>query len=230
MSQKPDWLEPHGTPWRRGEARVVYENPWIALTEHAAVAPTGAPATYGLVGFKNLALAVLPIHEDGGVVLVGQHRFPFGDYSWEIPEGGGPMGEDPLDGAKRELAEEAGLAASEWREIMRIQLSNSVTDELAIGYLATGLAPAPGVPMKVTGVAASTAIWRVWSSTRSRPCPVNRHTMRPSSFVNKNTTCDNKRQAYPENPGKVTATSCIPVLVCYNSPPWPGSSVGRAED
>lgn len=145
MSQKPDWLEPHGTPWRRGEARIVYENPWIALSEHAAVAPTGAPATYGLVGFKNLALAVLPIHEDGAVVLVGQHRFPFGEYSWEIPEGGGPKDEDPLDGAKRELAEEAGLAASEWREILRIQLSNSVTDELAIGYLATGLAPAQGV-------------------------------------------------------------------------------------
>ena len=124
---------------------MVYENPWIALSEHAAVAPTGAPATYGLVGFKNLALAILPVHEDGGVVLVGQHRFPFGDYSWEIPEGGGPKDEDPLEGAKRELAEEAGLAASEWREILRIQLSNSVTDELAIGYLATGLAPTQGV-------------------------------------------------------------------------------------
>jgi 8-oxo-dGTP pyrophosphatase MutT (NUDIX family) len=145
MSQKPDWLEAHGAPWRRGEARVVYENPWIALTEHKAVAPTGAPATYGLVGFKNLALAILPVHEDGSIVLVGQHRFPFGDYSWEIPEGGGPMGEDPLDGAKRELAEEAGLAAVEWREILRIQLSNSVTDELAIGYLATDLSPAEGV-------------------------------------------------------------------------------------
>lgn len=145
MSQKPHWLEAHGTPWRRGEAKLVFENPWIALTEHAAVAPTGAPATYGLVGFKNLALAILPIHDDGSVVLVGQHRFPFGDYSWEIPEGGGPKGEDPLEGAKRELAEEAGLAAAEWREILRMQLSNSVTDELAIGFLATGLAPAQDV-------------------------------------------------------------------------------------
>lgn len=145
MSQKPDWLEAHGRPWRRGEARVVYENPWIKLTEHAAVAPTGASATYGLVGFKNLALAILPIDQDGKVVLVGQHRFPFGDYSWEVPEGGGPKGENPLDGAKRELAEEAGLAAAEWREILRIQLSNSVTDELAIGYLATGLTPAQGM-------------------------------------------------------------------------------------
>ncbi|MBT9471387.1 MAG: NUDIX hydrolase [Pseudomonadota bacterium] len=142
MSQKPAWLEAHGTPWRPGEARVVYENPWIAVTEQQAVAPTGAPARYGLVGFKNVALAILPIHEDGSIVLVGQHRLAFGDYSWEIPEGGGPKGEDPLDGAKRELAEETGLCARDWREVLRMQLSNSVTDELAVGYLATGLAPA----------------------------------------------------------------------------------------
>ena len=141
MSQKPAWLIEHGKPWTKGEARTIYENPWIAVTEQTAVAPTGAPALYGLVGFKNLALANLPIDADGAVVLVGQHRFPFGEYSWEIPEGGGPKGEDPLEGAKRELAEEAGLAAAEWSEILRVQLSNSVTDELAVGYLATGLTP-----------------------------------------------------------------------------------------
>lgn len=141
MSQKPAWLVEHGRPWTKGAPRTVYENPWIAVTEQTAVAPTGKPALYGVVGFKNLALAILPIDADGSVVLVGQHRFPFGDYSWEIPEGGGPKGEDPLDGAKRELAEEAGLAAAEWTEILRMQLSNSVTDELAIGFLATGLSP-----------------------------------------------------------------------------------------
>ena len=141
MSQKPVWLIQHGRPWTKGDPRTVYENSWIAVTEQTAVAPTGKPALYGVVSFKNLALAILPIDADGSVVLVGQHRFPFGDYSWEIPEGGGPMGEDPLDGAKRELAEEAGLAATEWTEVLRMQLSNSVTDELAVGFLATGLSP-----------------------------------------------------------------------------------------
>ena len=146
MSQKPAWLVEHGSPWRKGAARVVYENPWIQVTEQTATAPTGKPALYGLVGFKNLALAILPIEDDGRVVLVGQHRFPFGDYSWEIPEGGGPKGEHPLEGARRELAEEAGLAAANWQEILRVQLSNSVTDELAIGYLATGLSPLASAP------------------------------------------------------------------------------------
>ncbi|MBX3484820.1 NUDIX hydrolase [Phenylobacterium sp.] len=144
MTAKPAWLRPHGKPWVRGASKVVYDNPWIRVTEFAATAPTGAAATYGLVGYKNLAVAVLPLFDDGTTVLVGQSRFPLMDYSWEIPEGGGPLGDDPLESARRELAEETGLAASEWREILTAQLSNSVSDERAIGYLATGLHPADG--------------------------------------------------------------------------------------
>lgn len=140
--EKPTWLRPHGTPWVRGRSRVAYDNPWIRVTEFEATAPTGAAATYGLVSYKNLAIAILPLFDDGTTVLVGQHRFPAMDYSWEIPEGGGPLGDDPLASAKRELAEETGLAAAEWRQILTAQLSNSVSDERAIGYLATGLFPA----------------------------------------------------------------------------------------
>ena len=142
MKDKPSWLRPHGRPWTRGEGRVVYDNPWIRVTEYAASAPTGAPAQYGLVSFKNLAIAVLPLFDDGTTVLVGQSRLPHGDYSWEIPEGGGARDVDPLESARRELAEETGLAAAEWQEVMRAQLSNSVTDERMIGYIATGLSEA----------------------------------------------------------------------------------------
>lgn len=146
MSQKPAWLESDGKSWTRGDGRLVYENPWIRLTEHQARAPTGAPAVYGLVSFKNLALAVLPLHEDGTVTLVGQARLPLADYSWEIPEGGGPLDVDPLESARRELREEAGLEAAEWREVLRTQLSNSVTDERAVGYIATGLTETAAEP------------------------------------------------------------------------------------
>lgn len=142
MTVKPAWLTPHGTPWKPGVARVAFENAWIRVTDQDVTAPTGRPARYGLVHFKNLAVAVLPIHDDGTVTLVGQHRFPHADYSWEIPEGGAPLDEDPLEGAKRELAEETGLVAAEWREVLRAQLSNSVTDERMIGYLALGLTEA----------------------------------------------------------------------------------------
>lgn len=147
MSTKPDWLSRHGRPWRRGEPRQIYDNPWISVTEFDAVAPTGRPALYGLVGFKNRAMAILPLFEDGTTVLVGQNRFAFGDYSWEIPEGGCPLDEDPLAGAQRELREETGLVAANWQEVLRVQLSNSVTDELAIGYLALDLTVADETPV-----------------------------------------------------------------------------------
>lgn len=136
---RPAWLRLHGRPWIDHGGTVVFDNPWIRLSRHPATAPTGAAARYGKVHFKNVAIAVLPLHEDGTVTVVGQHRFPLGDYQWEIPEGGGPHEEDPLDAAKRELREETGLEAAEWREVLRMQLSNSVTDERGVGFIATGL-------------------------------------------------------------------------------------------
>lgn len=142
MTEKPAWLRPHGTPWKELSRRVAFETPWITVTEHEAIAPTGEPAAYGAVRMKNLAIAVLPLHDDGTVILVGQHRFVLGDYSWEIPEGGGPLGVDPLESARRELSEETGLQAAEWREVVRAQLSNSLTDERMFGFLALGLSAA----------------------------------------------------------------------------------------
>jgi len=125
---------------------VVYDNPWITLTEYDAVAPTGRPALYGKVAFKNRAIGIVPLHADGTVTLVGQNRFPHANYSWEIPEGGAPLDEDPLDGAKRELAEEVGLEAADWRLILTMELSNSITDEICHGYLALDLTPTATAP------------------------------------------------------------------------------------
>jgi 8-oxo-dGTP pyrophosphatase MutT (NUDIX family) len=146
MSEKPSWLKAHGTPWGVTRETVVYDNPWITLTEYDAVAPPGRPALYGKVTFKNRAIGVVPLHADGTVTLVGQNRFPHANYSWEIPEGGAPLDEDPLDGAKRELAEEVGLQAADWRLILTMELSNSITDEICHGYLAMDLTPTATAP------------------------------------------------------------------------------------
>jgi 8-oxo-dGTP pyrophosphatase MutT (NUDIX family) len=70
---------------------------------------------------------------------VGQYRFVLGQYSWEMPEGGGIVGTDPLEAAKRELLEETGLKAQTWSELQRLHLSNSVCDELSILYIARDL-------------------------------------------------------------------------------------------
>ena len=126
--------------WRIKSARTVYSNRWITVREYQTVAPTGSDALYGLVHMHNLALGVLPIDEQGRTILVGQQRFPFGRYSWELPEGGGSPEITPLEGAQRELSEEAGLKAEHWLPLVAdMHMSNSVTDERAYAFIAWGL-------------------------------------------------------------------------------------------
>lgn len=126
-------------PWKITGSTEVYSNPWIALTEYEVINPAGGAGIYGKVHFKNFAIGVVPLDDDLNIWLVGQYRFVLGRYSWEIPEGGCPLGTDPLDTAKRELAEETGMTASQWLKIMDIDLSNSVCDEVGHIFLARGL-------------------------------------------------------------------------------------------
>ena len=133
-------------PWTTLERKEIYDNNWINVNEHQVINPSGGPGIYGVVHFKNLAIGILPLDEDNNTWLVGQYRYPLQAYSWEIPEGGGPLGLDPLDGAKRELLEETGLTATNWTELQRMHLSNSVSDELAIIYVARGLTMGVAAP------------------------------------------------------------------------------------
>ncbi|MEP6637859.1 MAG: NUDIX hydrolase [Chloroflexota bacterium] len=133
-------------PWTRRSRRVVYQNAWITIWHDEVTRPDGGPGVYGVVHFANLAAGVLAIDDADRVLLVGQHRYALDEYSWEIPEGGVPAGEIPLEGARRELREETGLDATEWRELARAHLSNSVTDELAVLFVATGLTEGVATP------------------------------------------------------------------------------------
>jgi 8-oxo-dGTP pyrophosphatase MutT (NUDIX family) len=133
-------------PWRRRARRVAYENPWITVWHDDVVRPDGSPGIYGVVHFAGLAAGVVVLDAEDRILLVGQHRYALDAYSWEIPEGGVPAGETALDGARRELREETGVVAASWREIGRFHLSNSVTDEAGVLYLATDLAQQAAAP------------------------------------------------------------------------------------
>ena len=127
---------PDENPWKITSEKNIYDNPWINLTEYQVINPSGNPGIYGKVHFKNIAIGVLPLDEELNTYLVGQYSFALGQYSWEMPEGGGPLCSDPLESAKRELLEETGLKAQSWSELLRMHLSNSVSDELSIINLA----------------------------------------------------------------------------------------------
>ena len=126
-------------PWQTLSSTVRYENPWLTIRHEEVLTPAGTPGIYGVVHFKNKAVGVVPLDEAGNTYLVGQHRYPLDEYSWEIPEGGSPLGTDPLESAKRELKEETGLEAHRWTKVARIHTSNSATDEEGFLYIAEGL-------------------------------------------------------------------------------------------
>lgn len=133
--------------WTTLSSETVYENPWIHVVEHQVINPMGGAGIYGVVNFKNIAVGIVPLDEDYNTWLVGQYRYPLKEYSWEIPEGGcANANESTLDCAKRELQEETGLVATQWREILKMHTSNSVTNEVGYAFVAQGLTMGASAP------------------------------------------------------------------------------------
>lgn len=132
-------------PWQIISEKNIYDNAWINLTEYDVINPSGGKGIYGKVHFKNIAIGIVPLDADLNTYLVGQYRFTIDEYSWEIPEGGS-SGDTPLVAAQRELLEETGLKAMHWEKIAEMHLSNSVSDEQAIIFIATGLSQHAAMP------------------------------------------------------------------------------------
>ena len=126
-------------PWKTLSVTEIYDNPWIHVDEHDVINPSGNHGIYGKVHYKNLACGIIPLDNNDTTWLVGQYRYTLDRYSWEIPMGGVPVGTDSLAGAQRELKEETGLTANHWQVILHTHLSNSITDETGIVYVAEDL-------------------------------------------------------------------------------------------
>jgi len=126
-------------PWTTLSGEIKYDNPWITVTEFQVLNPSGGKGIYGKVHFKNRAIGILALDNDLNTWLVGQYRYTLNAWHWEIPEGGGPLSQDPLESAQRELREETGLIARKWSEIVHLHTSNSVTDEEGHIFLAEDL-------------------------------------------------------------------------------------------
>lgn len=133
--------EKHISPWQTLTSKEIYQNPWLRLREDQVINPNGGRGIYGVVEFQNRAVGIIPVDEQGYTWLVGQYRYATQHYSWEIPMGGHPINADPLQGARKELKEETGFSAAQFTELLQVHISNSVTNEEGIVYLATGLTP-----------------------------------------------------------------------------------------
>lgn len=142
--------QPHN-PWTTLSGQVKYENKWIKLTEYQVINPSGGRGIYGKVHFKNKAIGIIPLDDENNTWLVGQYRYTIDQFSWEIPEGGGPLEQDPLISAQRELKEETGLEAQTWSLLTKLHTSNSVTDEEGFIFLAQDLTLGEAMPEETEG-------------------------------------------------------------------------------
>ena len=117
---------------------VVYKGRVLDFTTDEVTLPNGAAAPREVVRHKG-AVCVLPLTEEGNVICVFQHRYPFDEILCEIPAGKLDPGEEPLHAAVRELEEETGAAAEKIRFIGLYYPSPAILDEKIYMYLAEGL-------------------------------------------------------------------------------------------
>jgi len=138
---------PETNPWTTLSTRETYANPWIRVREDQVINPSGGRGIYGVVEYKNRAVGVVPVDDEGYTWLVGQWRYCHESYEWEIPEGGCPAGEAPADCARRELLEETGLHAEIIEPLLTgLQLSNSTTNEVCDLFVARGITQGTASP------------------------------------------------------------------------------------
>ena len=133
-------------PWKTLGTRTIYENPWIKVREDRVLRPDNKPGIYGVVEIPP-SVVVLAIDDDDRLVLVGQWRYTRNKFSWELPLGGAHAGETDMQlVAARELREETGVEAREWRWLGTVEACIGVTTDTQWIYLATGLTQRASTP------------------------------------------------------------------------------------
>lgn len=130
--------DPPESPWRTMDAREVYRNQWLRLTEYAVRRPDGANGIYGVVDPGDNA-TILALDDDENLYLVGEFRYTIQRYNWKLPSGRVDEGEEPLTAAQRELREEAGIVADSWQSLGHYYLSDGVSTQACFVYLARAL-------------------------------------------------------------------------------------------
>ncbi|MBP2338037.1 ADP-ribose pyrophosphatase [Saccharothrix coeruleofusca] len=120
-------------------SRDVHVGKVVALRVDEVAMPGGGTARREVVEHLG-AVAVAAVDDDGAVTLIHQYRHPLGKRIWELPAGLLDAGDEtPLAAARRELAEEVGLAATDWVTLVDVAASPGFTDEVVRVFLARGL-------------------------------------------------------------------------------------------
>jgi ADP-ribose pyrophosphatase len=132
---------PSETKARLISSRTVYKGPVFWVTTDHVQEPGGVRARRDLIHHSGsvVVLAVDDSRPEPRVLLERQYRHAAGSYLWEIPAGRIEPGEQPLHAGKRELMEETGYTAKNWRRIFKFYASPGFVAETMSVLLATGL-------------------------------------------------------------------------------------------
>jgi ADP-ribose pyrophosphatase len=131
---------------RLDSSRLVTSSPWRTVIEDRLASDNGRVSSYAYLAVPR-AVFVVPVTDAGEVILVRQYRHPVRDWTLEVPAGSVEDGEAPREAAERELAEEVGGRAREWRHLTTFYSSSAHLSLRSDAYLATGVTlgkPQPG--------------------------------------------------------------------------------------
>ena len=121
--------------------REIFQGRIIRLVSQDLVLPNGRRTTFHIVKHPG-AVSIVPVHENGDVVLLKQFRPSIGEEIYEIPAGTIEKGEAPLATARREIVEETGFKAARWSKVAEFYTAPGFCNELMHVYVARGLTPA----------------------------------------------------------------------------------------
>ena len=136
--------------WKRKSRKEIVKDRWISLYADECVLPGGQIVEPFYVLEEKEWVHVVAVDGDGAILLTRLYRYPADWLGWELPCGGVDAGEDPLAAAKRELKEETGYIADQWRQIALLYANPARQTNRMYCFLATGLTIAGPQSLDIT--------------------------------------------------------------------------------
>jgi len=123
-------------------SQELLRTPIFTVSQDIAIDPEGFEIKRAIIQHSGSAV-VMPVDDQGRILLVRQYRLPAAAYLWEIPAGRMDEGETPLQAAKRELREETGYTARQWKKLFSLYMSPGFLAEKMNIFVATSLKAGP---------------------------------------------------------------------------------------
>ena len=127
------------------KSKVLYRGKVFSLRRDTVIEPGGVRADRDIIVHPG-SVVVLPVFEDGSVLLIRQYRHTVGDFLWELVAGRKEPKETPVTAARRELLEETGYKAKRFRKLLHVIPTPGFVDEWMWIFAAEGLAAGPAQP------------------------------------------------------------------------------------